>query len=142
MSALNKLKAMRQLEEVMEKAGKINDIFLEAAKAKDPSRDPQDVLDEVMARETKTLLLPDTDYKTKLDLMAADLGEHFTPLRTSANFQEVFEKWCKDYSDRQYRKMLVNLSEWTNGKATAEDVDMLMRGAAAALQLQASGAFE
>lgn len=139
LSALDKLRKVRELEEVIEKAGKINDVFLAVAKEKDPTRNPEAILEEVMTAEAKVLLQPDTDYKTKLDMMAADLGEHFAPIRTNANFQEIFEKWCKDYGERQYKKMLSNLSAWTDGKVTAEDVDTLMKAAAASLQMQASG---
>lgn len=143
MSALDKLRRMNQLEEVLEKAGKINSIFEAVAKEREPLKDPQATLEEMFSKEAKILMQPDIDYKTKLDLMAADLGpEHFAPIRSNPNFQEIFEKWSADYGQRQYQKMLTTLSEWTGGKATTEDVDNLMKAAAAALQMQSMGALD
>lgn len=137
MSALDRLRRITELEQLLDRAGIVNDTFLAVAAEKDPTREPQVVLEEMFTKANNALLQPDADYKTRLDLMAADLGpEHFAPVRSSANFQDIFEKWCNDYGQRQYQKMLTALSEWTGGKATPEDVETLMKAAAAALQLQ------
>lgn len=123
------------LHEMIEKGSAVNDKLEAIAKEKHPDREPQSVLQEMIERLSVGFLRTDMDYKTKLDAMAADLGEHFAAIRTNPDFQNIFENWRKDYSKRQYDKMCSAVAEWSGNKVTAEEVSLLMKASTAALEI-------